>query len=80
MTKFYDKDTIHVILGHTHQGYLYRRLRYWKNFYQDEMNILEWLNDYKEDDYPIRYYMDKGIIEFIEGLQSELYENKIKKF
>lgn len=69
-----EMDKIHAILGHRNQGYIYRRLIYWKRFYQDEIDTLEWLNDFKEDDYPIRYYMDKGAIEFIEGLQSELYE------
>lgn len=37
-----------------------------RKYYSDENDSLLYVNDYKKDNLPIRYYMNKGAIEFID--------------
>ena len=37
-----------------------------RKYYSDENDSLLYINDYKKDKLPIRYYMNKGAIEFID--------------
>ena len=43
-----------------------------KKYYIDENDCLLYLNDYKKENLPIRYYMNKGAIEFIDYILDEL--------
>ena len=73
--KQYDSD-ITIIYGRKHQGYFYHKLNYYIKVYKKELESLKYVNDYKEENYPIRYYMDKGAIEILEQLLEDLKEDE----
>lgn len=70
--KFYNKKQY----GRKHQGYFYPKLNYYMKVYINELETLKYLNDYKEENYPIRYYMDKGAIEVLEQLLKDLKKDE----
>ena len=43
-----------------------------RKYYKEEMNSLLFVNDYKKEELPIRYYMDEGCLEFIDYIMEEL--------
>ena len=56
------------------QNILKTRIDDARKYYLDENKTLLYVNDYKEDELPIRYYMNKGAIEFIDYIL-EVMEN-----
>lgn len=56
------------------QNILKTKIQDARKYYSDENKTLLYVNDYKEEDLPIRYYMNKGAIEFIDYIL-EVMEN-----
>ena len=43
-----------------------------RKYYVEENDCLLYVNDYKKEELPIRYYMNKGAIEFIDYILEEM--------
>ena len=74
--KLIDDSKIKLLFGGRYQGYFYHKLNYYMKVYKNELETLKYINDYKEENYPIRFYMDKGAIEVLEQLLEDLKEDE----
>lgn len=75
--KFYvpeDCNNIYIIIGNRKQRYLYHRIKTFITYYEEEIESLKFVNDYKEENYPPRYYMDQGALEVLNVLLEEIKE------
>lgn len=59
---------IHIIISNLGFGKSYRELLKLKRNYEDSNKWLKYINNYNENEYPPKYYMNKGAIELIDYL------------
>lgn len=57
---------------HEQRKYIENKLKGYKKEYIDSINNIKMINNWKEETYPPVYYMNKGIVDFIDYFIKEL--------
>lgn len=71
---FKEIEILHFIIGNRKQGYLYHRIKTFIEYYKEELDSLKFINN--KDEYPPRYYMDKGALEILNVLLEEITDDE----